>query len=149
ESSPIEPARLVVSPGSGLLAVLSGLWTTHRKVIWGTAGVILVALLGYTVHSLAIPPRIQFTGVVQLTNDGAFKEGLVTDGRTIYFGEHQDSRIVLVSVSTAGGPVRTISSPFVKATPTDISRDGKKLLVVVREGIEEERALWIVPIAGG
>jgi Tol biopolymer transport system component len=31
----------------------------------------------------------------------------------------------------------------------DISPDGKQLLVLVGEGIEVERALWIVPIAGG
>ena len=93
--------------------------------------------------------QIQFTGVVQLTTDGAEKRGLVTDGRTLYFGEHQNSKIVLAAMSTEGGPIRTISTPFVQAVPVDISPDGKQLLVLVGEGIEVERALWIVPIAGG
>jgi Tol biopolymer transport system component len=101
------------------------------------------------VYSLVFPRQIQFTNVVQLTTDGAEKRGLVTDGRTLYFGEHQNSKIVLAAMSTEGGPIRTISTPFVQAVPVDISPDDKQLLVLVGEGIEVERALWIVPIAGG
>jgi dipeptidyl aminopeptidase/acylaminoacyl peptidase len=77
------------------------------------------------------------------------KEGLVTDGRTVYFGEHQNSRIVLASVSAEGGPVRTISTPFVQAVPADVSPDGKKLLILAWEGPQTERTLWIVPVSGG
>ena len=93
--------------------------------------------------------RFSSHSVVQLTNDGALKDGLVTDGKNLYFGEHQNSKIVLAAVSTEGGPVRTISTPFVQVVPADISPDGKKLLVLAWEGPEAERALWIVPIAGG
>ncbi len=37
-----------------------------------------VAAGAYTLHSLAFHPRMQFTGVVQLTDPGALKEGLVS-----------------------------------------------------------------------
>ena len=134
---------------AGISPVRARPWTSHRKVIWVTVGLVLLAIAVYTVHSLAFSREIQFSGVVQLTTDGAEKRGLVTDGRTLYFGEHQNSRIVLAAMSTEGGPARTISTPFVQAVPVDISPDGKQLLVLVGEGIEVERALWIVPIGGG
>jgi Tol biopolymer transport system component len=118
-------------------------------VIWLTGGLVLLAIVAYALHSLAFSRQIQFTSVVQLTTDGAKKLGLVTDGRTLYFSEHQNSKIVLAAISTEGGPVRTISTPFVQAIPTDISPDGKELLVLVSDGYEVERALWIVPVAGG
>jgi Tol biopolymer transport system component len=123
--------------------------TNHKKVIWITGGLLLLAIFVYTVHSLAFPRQIQFTSVVQLTTDGTEKHGLVTDGRTLYFGEHQDSKIVLVAISTDGGPIRTIATPFVQAIPADISPDGKKLLVLVSDGFEVERALWVVSVVGG
>ena len=124
-------------------------WIIHRKVIWAMACLVLLALVGYTLHSLAFPTRVQFTETVQLTNDGEQKDGLVTDGKTLYFGEHKKSHIVLASISTEGGPVRLIPTPFVQAIPVDIAPDGKNLLVLAWEGIELERALWIVPVAGG
>jgi Tol biopolymer transport system component len=118
-------------------------------VIWITISLGLLAIVGYSVKSIAFPSRILFTETVQLTSDGEQKVGLVTDGRTIYFGEHKDSRIVLSSIPTEGGPVRTIPTPFVQVVPVDISPDGKDLLVLAWEGIELERALWIVPLSGG
>jgi len=147
--SPPEPTELAGGPGTKLPAERFWHWTDHRKVIWVTVCILLLATLGYTIRSLAFPPRIEFTGVVQLTNDGAMKEGLVTDGKTIYFGEYQNSRIVLASVSAEGGPVRMISSPFVQAVPADVSPDGKRLLILAWEGPQTERTLWIVPVSGG
>ncbi len=149
ESPTIETTRLVALPGPGPLATHFRLWTSHRAAIWIAMGTGLLALVAYTVHSLAFPSRIEFTHLIQLTNDGALKDGLVTDGKTVYFGEHQDSRVVLAAVPAEGGPVRTISTPFVQVVPADISPDGKKLLVLTWEGPEAERALWIVPISGG
>lgn len=136
-------------PGASALSARLRLWPSRRKVIWVTICIALMAVVWYTVHSLAFPPQIKFTGVLQLTHDGAMKDGLATDGRTIYFGEYQNSRVVLAAVSAGGGPVRTIPTPFAQVIPTDVSPDGKNLLVLAREGIEDERSLWIVPVAGG
>jgi Tol biopolymer transport system component len=124
-------------------------WTNHQRMIWLTGGLVLLAIAGYIIHSLVFPRQIQFTSVVQLTNDGAVKNGLVTDGRTLYFGEHQNGKIVLAAISTEGGPIRTISTPFVEVIPADISPDGKKLLALVSDGFVDERALWIIPTMGG
>jgi len=123
--------------------------SSPRRLVWVAAALILFFVGAVTLRSLAFPPPIQFTGVTQLTSDGFPKEGLVTDGRSLYFGEHRNGGVVLAATSVAGGPLRIIPTPFLKSTPLDISSDRKELLVAVREGEEEERALWIVPIAGG
>ena len=145
----IEKARSDSEPGPVISSLRLRTLADHKKVIWITSGLVLLAIFVYTVHSLAFPRQIQFTNVVQLTTDGAEKHGLVTDGRTLYFSEHQNSKIVLAAISTDGGPIRIIPTPFVQVVPADISPDGKKLLVLVSGGYEVERALWIVPVAGG
>jgi Tol biopolymer transport system component len=145
----IEEACSDAVPGPAISSVRPRPLTNHKKVIWITGALALLAIFVYTVHSLAFPRQIQFTSVVQLTTDGATKLGLVTNGRTLYFGEHQNSKIVLAAISTEGGPIRIISTPFVQVIPADISPDGKELLALVSDGYEVERALWIVPVAGG
>jgi dipeptidyl aminopeptidase/acylaminoacyl peptidase len=116
---------------------------------WTIAMVGVVAAGAFALHSLTAPRQIQFTGIAQVTSDGTSKVGLVAGGGHLYFGEKRDGKVVLSEVSVSGGPVRSIPTPFINATPEDISPDGKELLVLDREGQEEERALWIVPIAGG
>ena len=91
----------------------------------------------------------RFTAVIQLTNTLTLKGGLVTDGKTLYFGEERDGRIVISAISVEGGPVHTLSLSFTKSMPADISADGKSLLVLTREGTEVENALWIVSPDGG
>lgn len=141
--------EMSASLDSGTELAHSSRWSDRRKVIWGTAGLMLLAIVGYAFHLVAFPSRIQFTDIIQLTNDGALKEGLITDGRTLYFGEHIGSKVILASASVDGGRVRTIPTPFAQVIPADISPDGNDLLVLVREGIEIERELWIVPVLGG
>jgi Tol biopolymer transport system component len=147
ECPTIETTNSVGLPGP--MATHFRLRTSRRAPFWISVGTILLALAAYTVHSLAFPSRIEFTHLIQLTNDGALKEGLVTDGKTVYFGENLGSRVVLATVPAEGGPVRLVSTPFDQVVPADISPDGKKLLVLVRKGRETERALWIVPASGG
>lgn len=120
-----------------------------RALGWATAVGVFLAVGGFAVHSLTTPRQIQFTSIAQLTSDGTSKVGLVASGEHLYFGEKRDGRVDLSEVSVSGGPVRSIPTPFINATPEDISPDGKQLLVLDREGQEEERALWIVPTADG
>ena len=120
-----------------------------KRAAWIVGIATLLVVGSYAVRKSEFRSNIKFTGVVQITGDGAVKYGLVTDGRTLYFGEHQDSRTVLSSVAVSGGPVRRIHTPFVRTIPTDISPDGSSLLALVSEGPEEEGSLWIIPVAGG
>lgn len=116
---------------------------------WTTAVVAVLAVGGFAVNSVTAPRRIEFAGTAQLTSDSAPKYGLVTDGKDIYFGERSDGRVILSEVPVGGGTIRAIPTPFVSVIPESISPDGKQLLVLDREGEEEERSLWIVPIQGG
>lgn len=122
---------------------------TRKKSLWiSLSGFALLA--GFTVftYSLVVQRQMVFTKVTQVTKDGNEKQGLITDGRILYFGERRNARTQLAAVSVDGGPVRPINTPFVNAVPTDISPDGKNLLVMDAEGQEQERQLWIVPVDG-
>lgn len=127
----------------------SWLRKSPRWLRWAMAAVGLLAVGVFSIHSLTAPRRIEFTGTAQLTSDSAPKYGLVTDGKDIYFGERGDGRVVLSEVPVEGGTIRAIPTPFVSAIPESISPDGTQLLVLDREGEEEERSLWIVPTEGG
>ena len=136
-----------LDPGSGSDSVRrSGriIW-----VAWFLAGAAVAVIAAFSVHLLAAPRGVSFTGITQITSDGTSKSGLVTYGRHIYFGEFHNGRTVLSEVSVNGGPISTISTPFNNAYPVSISPDGSRLLVLDQEGQEQELALWIVPVTGG
>jgi len=118
-----------------------GLYKTLERVAGLTLG--LAALIW-----VLWPHRIQLADETQITNDGAIKTHLVTDGKDLYFGEWRDARIVVSTVAVNGGAVREIRTPFVQTLPVGIRRDGKRLLALVGEGQEQELALWTIPIGG-
>jgi Tol biopolymer transport system component len=108
----------------------------------------LVLGLG-TARRLLIRPLIQITSVTQLTDDGAAKQDLVTNGEVLYFGEAVGGQEVLSAIPVGGGEIRRMSVPFPNPYPIGISPDGKLLLVLSAAGVEDERSLWVVPTAGG
>jgi hypothetical protein len=123
----------------------------HPKRTAWIVGIATLLVIGsyIVVHKFEFASNVKFTNVAQITGDGAMKYGLVTDGRTLYFGEYQESRTVLSSVAVSGGPVKRIPTPFVRVIPIDISPDRSSLLALVSEGRpEEEGSLWIIPVAG-
>lgn len=85
----------------------------------------------------------------KLTEDGHFKLNLRTDGKTLYFNEFEGAHEILVSVSANGGSVHPIPTLLSNVDLQDVSNDGQNLLVTSFEGIEEEKPLWVVPVAGG
>lgn len=125
-------------------------YTSIRLGILLAAALLVTALAagGYAFHSRMGPHHIHVTSITQITDDGIEKMGLVSDGREIYFSEHRDGKFILSEVSTQGGQIHEIPTPFIKAVPVDISRDGKNLLVLVWEGDEEAKQLWVVSSDG-
>lgn len=95
----------------------------------------LVAICGFTLHSLGTNGGIRLTGITQLTDDGALMSGLVTDGRTLYFSEYRDGRMELLSLPISGSATQEIRTPFARVIPTDMSVDGQKLLVLAKRGL--------------
>ena len=120
-----------------------------RRAVYSLAGfiaaLILVAISSYLYAKLSFRAP-QITGQEQLTSNGQEKEGLLTDGKTLYFGQEQDGRYALAAMPVEGGPIRVLWAPQASVMPVDISPDGKKLLVLTSLSVEREREVWIVPL---
>jgi Tol biopolymer transport system component len=140
-----DPALEDSLPDSGDL-VRASTWKALHKALAGMGGlaIAITALVWFL-----WPYSVQLTNENQITNDGAIKTHLVTDGKSLYFGEWRNARIVVAAVSVDGGPVLEVRTPFVQTMPVGISKDGKRLLALVGEGQEQERALWVIPVRGG
>jgi Tol biopolymer transport system component len=115
----------------------------------------VVAAVILIVFALAIAwlwqarPGVQVTGVAQLTSNGTAKWNLVTDGKQLFFTENVGGEEVLSTMAASGGPIRSIALPIPNPEAEDLSPDGKRILVLSRQGHEVEHSLWIVPAAGG
>ena len=92
-------------------------------------GLGVLALLGVAASWLRSPadaPRVVATK--QLTKDNRYKDRLITDGSRIYFTEIVEGRSVLSQVSTNGGDVGIIPTPFPNAAPYDEHPDAQNFL---------------------
>jgi Tol biopolymer transport system component len=94
------------------------------------------------------PPKL--IGVTQITHDSLAKNStMLTDGARIYFGELSAGRWGVFQVSTVGGEVAPISTPFLNVFPMDISPDHSQLLVTSFVGTEAEDPFWVIPLPAG
>jgi len=94
----------------------------------------------------ALPHVVDST---QVTNGGAVKGILVTDGSRIYFSEFSHGRLVLSQVSASGGETFEIRTPFRNPFAYDISANHSQLLVGDIAGTNFEVGLWAVPLPSG
>lgn len=115
-----------------------------RWLLLGGVGLLSTAAMPWAFRSLRTIEAPQFTDLVQLTEDRIPKEGLVTDGQQIYFSELEAGREVLATISAQGGRIRELPTPPGHSIPEAISRDGRQLLVLSRDGEQYERNLWVV-----
>jgi len=111
----------------------------------GSLIVVLAAAFAW-LSSPPSPPRVLST--TQLTRDGIPKIGVVTDGSRLYISE-AGANTQIVQVSTSGGEVSPIVTPFTNAFAEDISSDHTKLLVGARVATESGASLWSVPLPSG
>jgi Tol biopolymer transport system component/predicted Ser/Thr protein kinase len=117
--------------------------------LWPAAiGSLIVALTAALVWLSSPPPPPRVLGTTQLTRDGIPKIGMVTDGSRLYVNESGVNNQI-VQVSTGGGEVSPIVTPFTNAYAEDISADHTKLLVATHVGTEPEDPLWSVPLPSG
>jgi Tol biopolymer transport system component len=114
------------------------------------AVVVLILLVSaFVLVRFSQSSSVQITKVTRLSGNGLFKQGqLAAGGENLYFAELSDGKIQLSSMSVGGGPISHIATPFSQAQLQDVSLDGKEILVLGRDGREEETALWIVPTDG-
>jgi DNA-binding winged helix-turn-helix (wHTH) protein len=124
----------------------------HRRrwpwiVFAGTMVATGIALASITWFSK--PPTLVVTSIERITHDGLPKTWLVTDGARIYFSEEVKEHFPLVQVSTGGGEVSIIATPFERNIACDVAPDKSSLLVSEWHWNNEPSPLWIVPIPGG
>ena len=92
------------------------------------------------------PPRVLNT--VQLTHDNKRKSSLVTDGSRIYMNDEGPSRQI-AQVSTSGGEVSPIITPFDNVAVLAISPDHTQLLVANPVGTSYDAPFWSLPLPTG
>lgn len=85
----------------------------------------------------------------QLTSNGREKNGILSDGKILFFGQEQNGWFALAEMPQEGGPIRVFWNPPENVLPVGVSPDGKQVLALCSTGVEEERELWIVPRDAG
>jgi serine/threonine protein kinase/Tol biopolymer transport system component len=123
----------------------------RRTAPWLAAGFIAVAGLAAAIvllRSPEAPPAV--ISSLQITNDGASKRSLVTDGTRLYFSEHLSGHSVLMQVSTAGGETAPVPISLASADIYDFYPGRSELLVRgMAEGSETEWPVWVLPVPAG
>jgi Tol biopolymer transport system component/DNA-binding winged helix-turn-helix (wHTH) protein len=129
-----------------------------RRKLWvvglALAGVCALFALGsYWLWSPLPPPRVlrfrQLTSDRQIKNDTPCGYGSlpVTDGPRVFFSEPSSS---VMQVSSGGGDVAKVSTPFACFSICDISPDKTELLgMATSHGIAANQPLWVLSIANG
>jgi serine/threonine protein kinase/Tol biopolymer transport system component len=109
------------------------------------AAVIAMLLL---LRSPESPPAV--ISSLQITNDGASKRSLATDGTRLYFSEYLSGHSVLRQVSTSGGETAPVPIALASADIYDFYPGRSELLVKgVAEGSETEWPVWVLPVPAG
>lgn len=119
------------------------------SVLLAAAVVALAALaLFLWLRSPVLPARV--VASQQLTSDASPKSSLVTDGARIYFSEEKGGQFLLQQVSTAGGEIAPVPTPFPSTEIFDISPDHSALLITSEAGgTQTETPLYLLPIPAG
>ncbi len=117
---------------------------------WLTLGIVaavLVVLILF-MRSPESPPAV--ISSLQITNDGASKRSLVTDGTRLYFSENLGGHSVLRQVSTSGGETVPVPTSLASADIYDFYPGRSELLVKgVAGGSETEWPLWVLTLPAG
>jgi serine/threonine protein kinase/Tol biopolymer transport system component len=118
---------------------------------WVVAGVVgAAALVGLMMllRSPESPPAV--ISSLQITNDGASKRSLVTDGNRLYFSEYVSGHSELRQVSTSGGETAPVLTSLASADIYDFYPGRSELLVTgMAEGSETEAPVWVLPLPAG
>jgi serine/threonine protein kinase/Tol biopolymer transport system component len=118
---------------------------------WLAAGVVAIAAVVAVVMFLKSPQaQPAVVSSLQITNDGASKRSLVTDGTRLYFSEHLSGHSILMQVSTSGGETAPLPTPLPSADIYDFYPGRSELLVKgMAEGSETEWPVWVLPVPAG
>ena len=135
-----QAGRMAESRGGGL----SRGWLA---LLFALVAVIVVVVVGSQALVQAPPAKVLATS--QVTHDGIFKEGLLTDGSRLYLMEKRGGGNTLVQASVSEGETIPISTPFPFISLQNISADGSELLATSLTPTEREGEAWTLRMPGG
>jgi Tol biopolymer transport system component/DNA-binding winged helix-turn-helix (wHTH) protein len=130
--------------------------TSRSKTIFiltGTA--VALGLIGAAVRLRPSLPVPRVLSISQITHDNLPKEQLVTDGPRLYFSETVNDHQVLSQVSTEGGEVAQIPTPFSDVAVLALSPSASELLVQSSDiqnilmSTTLTGPLWMIPLPAG
>jgi serine/threonine protein kinase/Tol biopolymer transport system component len=122
-------------------------------ILSATGALALVIAAGIWLRSPVAAPRVLSTK--QLTKDNQHKDGLVTDGSRLYFHEDVGGYSVLTQLSTNGGDVGVIPTPFQNAAALDAAPERSELLATSWDvsdfsiSANPLTPLWVIPVPAG
>jgi Tol biopolymer transport system component/predicted Ser/Thr protein kinase len=121
----------------------------RRALVAGIAAIALVGL-GVAVFYFRGPlPPPKIVGSTQLTSDGIGKDGLITDGSRLYFGEWSGGHFIVSQVSVAGGENAAISTSLVNPVVLDVAPDSSQLILLESPFAGPDGPLWVQPLPAG
>lgn len=127
--------------------------TASKRSAWrrgliflGIPALLLLVVIAYRLIPVPQPTVLGFT---QITHDGLYKGGIVTDGQRLYFGELQGDHFVVSQVSVAGGETSILPTPFENVGLSGIAPNGAALLLNTFQGTDKRSELWSLPLPGG
>ncbi|HWY20771.1 MAG TPA: protein kinase [Candidatus Acidoferrum sp.] len=119
-----------------------------RLIVAGLVTVAAVVAITFLLRSPEAPPAV--ISSLQITNDGASKRSLVSDGTRLYFSEHLNGHSVLMQVSASGGETAPVPISLASADIYDFYPGRSELLVRgMAEGSETEWPVWVLPVPAG
>ena len=118
-------------------------------VVVGCAALVLLvfAVATFYLRVPLSPPKI--IGSTQLTSDGIYKAGLVTDGSRLYFSEFSGDHFIVSQVSIAGGENAAIATSLPGLMMLDVAPDSSKLLLWEGTFNQLEGHFWLQPLPAG
>jgi Tol biopolymer transport system component/DNA-binding winged helix-turn-helix (wHTH) protein len=117
--------------------------------------IVLAGLLGAAARLRPPLSAPRILSITQLTHDNLPKNQLVTDGPRLYFEEVVNGHQVLSQVSTDGGEVNQIPTPFSDVSVRDVFPSASELLVQSRDVRNDLMSttftgpLWMIPLPAG
>jgi eukaryotic-like serine/threonine-protein kinase len=129
--------------------MVSALVKRHKKALFGTVVVAVIALaaLAYAFRPALPPPTV--SSYAQLTNDAVSKSLIGTDGSRLYLSEGNGQA---AQMSVKGGSVAPVAAtlPSTVTFIYGVSPDGSKLLAGAAKGMSGVAVpLWAIPTLGG
>jgi len=122
----------------------------NRTAAVAVAAAVLVAGLGVA-YRLATPASPRVLRVNQLTQSGhVLPERIAADDRYVYFVEGTQGKDVVARVPVEGGAKQDLYGPCKGVGIQDVSRDGSRLLLDIRDPLDKGAApLWEGATSGG